>query len=121
MRFKKHGFVQINIVLLIIIAACTSAPKVVVDALPQYEELFSNEEGWTGADGVYSVALTANTTAWLFGDTWIGQVINGQHVNATLVHNSMNGRDGFLLWSARRQQCHCFYPTRGWSGVVLDV
>ncbi len=89
MRYKKHSFVLINIVLLIIIAACTSAPNVVVDALPQYDVLFSNEKGWTGADGAYSVALTPNTTAWFFGDTWIGQVKNGQHVNATLVNNSM--------------------------------
>ena len=89
MRYRTHRLVLINIVLLIIIAACTSAPTVVVETLPQYEKLFSNEKGWTGADGAYSVALTANTTAWLFGDTWIGQLVNGQHVDATLVHNSM--------------------------------
>jgi hypothetical protein len=89
MRFKTHRLVLTNIVFFIIIAACASAPNVVVDALPQYEKLFSNEEGWTGADGAYSVALTPNTIAWLFGDTWIGQLMNGQHVNATLVHNSM--------------------------------
>lgn len=96
MRYKKHRFILIYLILLIIIAACASAPYVVVDTLPQYEGLFSNEEGWTGADGVYSVALTPNTTAWFFGDTWIGQVINGQHVGATLVNNSVaiqNGKD----------------------------
>jgi len=60
-----------------------------IKVLPQYDVLFSNEKGWTGADGAYSVALTPNTTAWFFGDTWIGQVKNGQHVNATLVNNSM--------------------------------
>jgi hypothetical protein len=89
MRYKKHSIVLINILLFIIIAACTSAPSVVVDTFPQYDDLFSNEKGWTGADGAYSVALTPTTTAWFFGDTWIGQVINGQHVNATLVNNSM--------------------------------
>lgn len=70
-------------------AACASAPNVVVDALPHYEGMFSNKEGWTGADGAYSIALNPQTTAWLFGDTWIGQVISGQHVNATLVNNSL--------------------------------
>ena len=89
MRHKKHRFILTNLILLITIAACTSAPNVVVDALPQYERLFSNEDGWTGADGAYSVALTPNTTAWLFGDTWIGRIINGQHVDATLVNNSV--------------------------------
>jgi len=89
MRYKKHPFVQINILLFIIIAACTSGPSIVVDTLPQYDELFSNQEGWTGADGAYSVALTQNTTAWLFGDTWIGQVKDGRHMNAMLVNNSV--------------------------------
>ena len=88
MKLINHRFALINIVCLVILAACASAPHVVVDALPQYEKMFLNEEGWTGADGVYSVALTPNTTVWLFGDTWIGDVINGQHVNATLVYNS---------------------------------
>ena len=89
MKLINHRFALINIVCLVILAACASAPHVVVDALPQYEKMFLNEEGWTGADGVYSVALTPNTTVWLFGDTWIGDIINGQHVNATLVNNSM--------------------------------
>jgi len=89
MRCNKHRFVLLNILLIIVVGACTSAPNVVVDRLPQYERLFTNEEGWTGADGVYSAALFPDTIAWFFGDTWIGRVINGQHVNATLVNNSM--------------------------------
>ena len=62
---------------------------VTVEALPQYDALFSNEDGWTGADGAYSVALNEHTFAWFFGDTWIGQIKNGRHVNATLVNNSV--------------------------------
>jgi len=67
---------------------------VAVEALPQYDLLFSNEEGWTGADGAYSVALNQDTTAWFFGDTWIGQVKNGRHVNATLINNSVAIQQG---------------------------
>ena len=63
--------------------------NVAVEPLPQYDALFSNEDGWTGADGAYSVALNRNTFAWFFGDTWIGQIKNGRHVNATLVNNSV--------------------------------
>ncbi len=70
-------------------AACASAPYVVVDVLPHYEEMFSNEKGWTGGDGAYSISLNPDKKAWLFGDTWIGQILNGQHVNATLVNNSL--------------------------------
>jgi hypothetical protein len=67
---------------------------VAVEALPQYDLLFSNEKGWTGADGAYSVALNQDTTAWFFGDTWIGQVKNGRHVNATLINNSVAIQQG---------------------------
>ena len=28
-------------------------PVVAVEALPQYDALFSNEDGWTGGDGVH--------------------------------------------------------------------
>ena len=65
------------------------APHVAVEALPQYDVLFANQNGWTGADGAYSVALNQHTIAWFFGDTWIGQVKNGRHVNATLINNSV--------------------------------
>jgi hypothetical protein len=69
-------------------------PVVRVEPLLQYERLFSNEDGWTGADGAYTAALSESTTAWFFGDTWIGQVKNGRHVNATLIHNSVAIQQG---------------------------
>jgi hypothetical protein len=75
--------------LLLQIFACSSMPDVTVEALPQYDALFSNEDGWTGGDGVYSVGINAHTLAWFFGDTWIGQIKNNRHVNATLVNNSV--------------------------------
>jgi hypothetical protein len=69
-------------------------PDVTVEALPQYDALFSNEDGWTGGDGVYSVLLNQHTIAWLFGDSWIGQIKNGRHINATLVNNSVAIQSG---------------------------
>jgi hypothetical protein len=69
-------------------------PNVTVEPLPQYEVLFSNEDGWTGADGAYTVALGESMTAWFFGDTWIGQVKNGRHLNATLINNSVAIQQG---------------------------
>ena len=88
--FKKNShFAAVFLFLLLQIFACSSMPEVAVEALPQYDALFSNEDGWTGGDGVYSVALNAHMIAWFFGDTWIGQIKNGRHVNATLVNNSV--------------------------------
>jgi hypothetical protein len=88
--FKKDvHLAAVFLFLLLQIFACSSMPDVTVEALPQYDVLFSNEDGWTGGDGVYSVALNEHTIAWFFGDTWIGQIKKGRHVNATLVNNSV--------------------------------
>ena len=87
---KKKPFSSLFFLLLLLqIFACSTAPNIAVEALPQYDALFSNQEGWTGADGAYSVALSHSIIAWFFGDTLIGQVENGRHVNATLVNNTV--------------------------------
>jgi hypothetical protein len=89
MRARNHLFIILLSVSLLCCAGGRSTPNVTVEALPQYNALFSNEDGWTGADGAYSIALDPYTIAWFFGDTWIGQIKNGRHVNANLVNNSV--------------------------------
>ncbi len=69
--------------------ASASLPKYSVEPLPEYNALFYNEKGWTGADGSYSVALSDSATLWLYSDTWIGDIVNGKHKNATMVNNSI--------------------------------
>ncbi len=69
--------------------ASTSLPEYFVEPLPEYNALFYNEKGWTGADASYSVALADNVTLWLYGDTWIGDIVNGKHKDATMVNNSI--------------------------------
>jgi hypothetical protein len=64
-------------------------PNVAVEPLPIYDALFSNEDGWTGGDGAYSVALDQHKIAWFFGDTWIGKIKNSRHANATIVNNTV--------------------------------
>jgi hypothetical protein len=89
MASRNYLIVLFLSVSLLCCAGGKPGPNVAVETLPQYDALFSNEDGWTGADGAYSVALNPYTVAWLFGDTWIGQIKNGQHVNAALVNNSV--------------------------------
>ena len=89
MRARNYLSIVLLSILLLCCAGGTPGPNVAVETLPQYDALFSNEDGWTGADGAYSVALNQHTIAWFFGDTWVGQIKNGQHVNATLVNNSV--------------------------------
>jgi hypothetical protein len=71
-------------------AACGHhLPRVQVDSLPEYEALFQRSEGWTGGDGVFSVGLGSDRLIWLFGDTFIGEVKEGRHIQADLVNNTL--------------------------------
>jgi hypothetical protein len=65
----------------------------------EWDNLFDRNEGWTGADGIYSIPLNeydapSNTLAdsqlILFSDTFIGEVdINNQRHNTSLVNNTL--------------------------------
>ena len=89
MRARNYLLAVLLSILILCCAGGKPGRNVAVETLPQYDALFSNEEGWTGADGVYSVAVSEHTIAWFFGDTWVGQIKNGRHLNATLVNNSV--------------------------------
>jgi len=89
MYLKKLILKYVWLVALLIIAACASQPDIRVEPLPGYDALFERQEGWTGGDGVYSVPLEDSTILWLFGDTWLGDVHNNAHANATIVNNTV--------------------------------
>ena len=36
---------------------------------PEWDAIFARKEGWTGADGCYSVELGDGRTLWLYSDT----------------------------------------------------
>lgn len=95
MASRNNFFIILLIISLLFgMGACTPMSNIAVEVLPQYEALFLNAEGWTGADGAYSVAVDQNTTLWFFGDTWIGQIKDGRHIDATLVNNSVAVQQG---------------------------
>lgn len=56
--------------------------------LPQYDQLFQQTNGWIGADGDYTVALTNGLTLWLFSDTFVGQIRDGRRIHPEMIHNS---------------------------------
>ncbi len=70
---------------------CVSAPRpgYSVEPLPEYDALFCKTEGWTGADGAYTVELADDVTLWLYSDTWIGDVVDGKHKDATMINNTI--------------------------------
>jgi hypothetical protein len=80
--------------LFLLILGCASGPRFSVETLPRYDACFERNEGWTGGDGVYSVALTKERILWLFGDTWIGKVRNNRHEEAVIVNNTVAIQQG---------------------------
>jgi hypothetical protein len=76
-----------------------------VDSVPEWNRLFDRSEGWTGADGIFSIPLSGykgpdhalgNKTLFVFSDTWIGGVDAATDIrkNATMIHNSLAVLDG---------------------------
>ena len=94
-RATSHGFVRTwwicPTLLLFCVGVCTGNAACVrsVERVEKYDGLFCRQEGWTGADGAYTVALDDETTLWLFSDTWVGPVVEGKHKDATMVNNSV--------------------------------
>ena len=83
--------VALQIILLAVFCSQTLAQQLNVQAetIPQYDNLFARNMGWTGADGDYSIALSDNVTLWLYSDTWVGKVIENRHDNSMLINNSV--------------------------------
>jgi hypothetical protein len=68
-----------------------AGPLVVKSAVPvpELDALFDRADGWIGAEGAYSVALSPKRTLWLFSDTWVGKVREGRRTDATIVNNTV--------------------------------
>jgi hypothetical protein len=74
-----------------LVALCASAAglSMHVEPVPQWNQYFERTNGWIGADVAYSIPLAADKTFWLFGDTFDGQVSDGQRVHARMIHSSI--------------------------------
>ncbi len=86
--------------------------------IPEYDALFDRAEGWTGADAAYSVPLGADTTLWLYGDTWVDRY-GGK---PKLVNNSIAIQKGMSVeFSFGKGRSSFFQPPDGkgwlWPGA----
>src|SRR5262249_2242025 len=84
-----------------------AGPPVVQSAVPapDLDALFQRADGWIGADGAYSVALSPGRTLWLSGDPWGGKVRDGRGTDGTIVNNTVGvqeGAGGRLTYSVAR-------------------
>jgi len=77
-----------------------AAQSLRVEPAPEWDALFDRTEGWTGADGIFSIpldgderagAFATTDTLFLFSDTFIGTVApNGQRgPGTTMVNNTL--------------------------------
>ena len=88
MDLKRYISKALLLLFLLLVTGCATQPAITVDSLPGHDALFDNAHGWTGADGAYSLSLSNDTILWLFGDTWLGDIRDGQHENAVIVNNT---------------------------------
>lgn len=56
-----------------------------------WDAQFWRMEGWTGADGIYSVPLEGQRTLYIFGDTFVGRVdpASDKRLDMTMINNSI--------------------------------
>lgn len=86
--------------------SCQNSSTEQAETAPAWDDLFNRKSGWAGADGIYSIPLSANqlpkiksdeNTLLLFSDTFIGEVDGSGKRSATkLVNNTyalMQGND----------------------------
>lgn len=76
--------------------SCWKAPVTTKHA-PDFNQLFTRYNDWTGGDATYSVPLPDGRTLWMFGDSFIGTVNQDRsrppgafHRNAFLVQDGDN-------------------------------
>ena len=82
MRLRRIGRGWLGVLIALgLLIGCATQPSVVVEPWPQFDALFAGDQGWTGGDGAYSVELSDGLILWLFGDTWIGKIQDGRHVD----------------------------------------
>lgn len=118
--------------------ACSTRPAAPlldhIQSAPKWELPFTRTSGWTGADGAATIPLPDNRTLWLFGDTWVGPVINGRHAEGSaMVNNTLaisptqsappspdhfhfywgNSNDKPAAWAIPTQPDQWFWPASG--------
>lgn len=112
------------------VAATFPALRVVsATPAPELDALFQHTNGWIGADGNYSVAVSDERVLWFFSDTWLGTVAHGHRTNATLINNSIGVQTGRgaaarveFFWNTNEQRRPTAFITpldgRGWFWPV---
>ncbi len=110
-KHNLSGLFLGGLLILPINSSAQSAVPVSVSKATDWTRLLTRTDGWTGADGIFSIPLSGfegpdridhSKTLFLFSDTFIGQVdVNGARKNARLINNSLAILDGRLPDSSK--------------------
>jgi hypothetical protein len=107
----------------------TAASGIAVEPVYEWDALFSRYEGWSGADGIFSIPLNGydapgkakgNKTLFLFSDTYIGKVnpVTRQRLQSSIINNSLAILDGEKpipakmkwIWTSNTADVNLFTP-----------
>jgi hypothetical protein len=107
----------------------TLGEGLLAEPAPEWTALFSSYEGWTGADGIYSVALNGydapgkaaeTKTLFWFSDTFIGKVhpVTRHRLSSNMLNNTMALLEGGqpdpsrikFIWTANIPDVNLFTP-----------
>jgi len=84
----------------LLVAALLATSQIVATEAPDWDAVFDQTSGWTGADGIYSIPLNSDDslgaaafgqTAFVFSDTFIGDVnaAGSRLAGSTLINNTL--------------------------------
>jgi hypothetical protein len=102
---RLHRAAAILLISIPFVWSQTTTGRMAVDSAPEWNRLFDRVEGWTGADGIFSIPLSGykapgraegGKTLFVFSDTWIGGVDakTDERTGAAMIHNSLAVLDG---------------------------
>lgn len=102
-RFSPAACPFVLVVLPLIMSLGSPCPVSAFDEPPiaapvadaDWDRAFTRTSGWTGGDVAGTIDLGDGRTLWVFGDSWIGDVVDGMHAppsrlvnNAIAVHST---------------------------------
>lgn len=73
--------------------------EVATDLTGRFGQYGDTAGRWTGADSAYSVELPDGRTAWIYSDTFLGEVDenHGRPLDSAFIHNSINVDDDGVI------------------------
>jgi hypothetical protein len=118
--------VTVAVGLLLAVGSMLAGESLPGQPVPELDALFQRTNGWIGADAAYSIRLSAHTTLWLFGDTFLGEIANGRRTSAVMVNNTVGlqrstNRPEFFHGATRDGKSEAFFKPEDGRGYFWPM